>query len=190
MTSTLTIEPPGYVAGTWAIDPVHSDVSFTVRHLMVGKVRGRFNRFEGEIVTAEDALASSVTATVHMSSVDTSNADRDADLRSDRFFATDQYPSLIYRSTDVRSVGERFVVEGDLTLHGVTRPVPLEVELNGFQPTTPFGDSRIGFSARADINRSEFGITFNMALVGGGVVVGDKVQITLEVEAILQQPTT
>jgi polyisoprenoid-binding protein YceI len=190
MTSTLTTEFPGYVAGAWAIDPVHSQVSFTVRHLMVGRVWGHFTRFEGEIVTAEDPMASTVVAMVDMSSVDTSNADRDADLRSDRFFAIDQYPTLTYRSTGVRRAGNHFVVDGDLTLHGVTRPVLLEVELNGFQPTTPFGDSRVGFSARAEIDRSDFGITFNMPLDGGGVVVGNKVQITLEAEAILQQPTT
>jgi polyisoprenoid-binding protein YceI len=190
MTSTLTTEFPGYVAGAWAIDPVHSEVSFTVRHLMVSNIRGHFTSFEGEIVTAEDPLASSVVATVDMSSVDTSNADRDADLRSDRFFDTDQYPTLAYRSTAVQRTGNHFVVDGDLTLHGVTRRVPLELELNGFQPTTPFGDSRVGFSARTEIDRSDFGITFNIPLDGGGVVVGDKVQITLEVEAILQQPTS
>jgi polyisoprenoid-binding protein YceI len=189
MTSTLTTEFPGYVAGAWAIDPVHSDVSFSVRHLMVSNIRGHFTSFEGEIVTAEDPLASSVVATVDMSSVDTSNEVRDADLRSARFFATDQYPTLTYRSRGVRRASDHFIVAGELTLHGVTRSVPLELELNGFQPSTPFGDSLVGLSARAEINRSDFGITFNMPLGGGGVVVGDKVQITLEVEAVLQQPT-
>lgn len=188
MTSTLTTELPGYVAGSWVIDPVHSDVSFAVRHFMVSKVRGRFTRFEGEIVTAEDPLESTVVATVDLSSVDTSNADRDAHLRSADFFATDQYPTLAYRSREIRRAGDHFLVDGELTLHGVTRPVALELELNGFQPTTPVGDSRAGFSASAEINRSDFGITFNMPLDGGGVAIGDKVQITLDVEAILQQP--
>ena len=188
MRSTLTTEIPGYVAGTWVIDPTHTEVGFSVRHLMVSKIRGRFARFDGEIVTAEDPLASSVTATVDLSSVDTNNADRDAHLRSADFFETDHHPTLTYRSTGVRRDGERLVVDGDLTLHGVTRSVPLTLELNGFQPSTPFGDSRFGFSARAEIDRRDFGITFNMTMDGGGVVVGDHVQISLEVEAILQAP--
>ena len=188
MTSTQATEIPGYVAGSWTIDPVHSEVSFSVRHLMVSKVRGRFTTFEGEIVTAEDPLASSVSATVDLASIDTSNADRDAHLRSADFFDTDQHPTLTYRSTGVRPDGERFVVDGDLTLHGVTRSVPLELELNGFQPTTPFGDSRAGFSATAEIDRRDFGISFNLPLEGGGIGLGHGVQITLEVEAILQTP--
>jgi polyisoprenoid-binding protein YceI len=186
MTTTMSTEIPGYVAGRWAIDPSHTEVGFSVRHLMVSKVRGRFTRFEGEIVTAEDPLASSVNATVDLSSVDTHDADRDAHLRSADFFETDHHPTLTYRSTGVRRHGERFVVDGDLTLHGVTRSVPLTLELNGFQPSTPFGDTRAGFSAQAEIDRRDFGITFNMSIDGGGVVVGDKVQISLEVEAILQ----
>jgi polyisoprenoid-binding protein YceI len=186
MTTTMSTVIPGYVAGRWAIDPSHSEVGFSVRHLMVSKVRGQFTRFEGEIVTAEDPLSSSVSATVDLSSVDTHDADRDAHLRSVDFFEADRHPTLTYRSTGVRPDGERFVVDGDLTLHGVTRRVPLTLELNGFQPSTPFGDSRVGFSARAEIDRRDFGISFNMPIEGGGVVVGEKVQISLEVEAILQ----
>src|SRR5260370_5825406 len=188
MTSTLTTEIPGYIAGRWAIDQVHSEVGFSVRHLMVSKVRGRFAQFEGEIVTGEDPLASSVSAEVDMSSVDTNNTDRDAHLRSADFFAADQHPTLTYRSTGVRRGDDGFVVDGDLTLHGVTKSVPLTLELNGFQPQTPFGDTRARFSAHAEIDRRDFGITFNMALEGGGVGLGDKVHITLEVDAILQPP--
>jgi polyisoprenoid-binding protein YceI len=188
MTGTLATVFPGYLAGSWTIDPVHSEVSFTVSHLTVSKVRGRFTSFEGEIVTAEDPLASSVVATADLSSVDTSNTDRDTQLRSADFFATDQHPTLTYRSTGVRRASDGFVVDGDLTRHGVTWPVSLDLELNGFQPSTPFGDSRVGFSARAEIDRRDFGITFNMPLDGGGVVIGERVQISLEVEAILQQP--
>jgi polyisoprenoid-binding protein YceI len=188
MTNTVATEIPGYVAGSWTIDPVHSEVSFSVRHLMVSKVRGHFRRFEGEIVTAEDPLASSVTATVDMASIDTGNADRDQHLRSVDFFETDRHPTLTYRSTSVRADGDRFLVEGDLTMHGVTRSVPLTLELNGFQPDTPFGDSRAGFSASAEIDRRDFGITFNAPLPGGGLGLGERVQITLEVEAILQTP--
>ena len=188
MSSTLTTQIPGYVAGTWTIDPSHSEVGFSVRHLMVSKVRGRFATFEGEIVTGEDPLDSAVTATVELSSVDTNDAGRDEHLRSADFFEIESHPHLIYRSTGVRRDGDDFVVDGELTVHGVTRSVPLQLELNGFQASTPFGDSRVGFSARAEIDRRDFGIGFNMPLDGGGVVVGDKVQISLEVEAILQAP--
>ena len=176
---------PGYVAGAWAIDPVHSDVSFTVRHMMVSKVRGRFSRFEGEIVTGADPLASSVTATIDLSSIDTNNAQRDDHLRSADYFSVTEHPSMTYRSTGVRENGDNYLVDGELSLHGVTRPVTLDLELNGFGPD-PYGGVRGGFSATGEINRKDFGIEFNMAMDGGGVVVGDKVSITLEVEAILK----
>jgi polyisoprenoid-binding protein YceI len=189
MASTLTTKIPGYVAGTWTIDPVHSEVGFSVRHLMVSKVRGRFATFQGEIVTGEDPLDSSVTATVELSSVDTNDAGRDEHLRSADFFEIESHPHLVYRSTGVRQDGNDFVVDGELTLHGVTRSVPLRLELNGFQASTPLGDTRVGFSAQAEVDRRDFGISFNMPLDGGGVVVGEKVQISLEVEAILQAPT-
>src|SRR5689334_13410212 len=178
---------PGYVAGRWAIDRAHSSVSFSVRHLMVSKVRGQFADFDGEIVTGADPLDSSVTATVDLSSIDTGNADRDAHIRSADFFDVDTHPTLAFRSTGVRPDGEDFVVDGELSLHGVTRPVSLKLEVNGFQHASPFGDVRAGFSASTEINRKDYGIEFNMPLEGGGVVVGEKVQIALEIEAILQQ---
>jgi polyisoprenoid-binding protein YceI len=177
---------PGYVAGRWALDQAHSSVSFSVRHLMVSKVRGQFDDFDGEIVTGADPLASSVSATVDLSSIDTGNADRDAHIRSADFFDVDQYPTLSFRSTGVRADGDDFLVDGELTLHGVTRPVTLGLEVNGFQHASPFGDVRAGFSASAEISRKDYGIDINMPLEGGGVVVGDKVQIALEIEAILQ----
>jgi len=179
-------EIPGYISGTWAIDPVHSEVSFTVRHLMVSKVRGRFTRFAGTFVTGEDPLESSVEATVELASIDTDNADRDAHIRSADFFDVERYPTLTYRSTGIRRDGDGFIVDGELSLHGVTRSVPLALEVNGFQASTPFGDTRAGFSATAEINRNDFGIEFNAPLEGGGVVLGNKVQIALEVEAVRQ----
>ena len=179
-------EIPGYISGTWAIDPVHSEVSFTVRHLMVSKVRGRFTRFAGTFVTGEDPLESSVEASVELASIDTDNADRDAHIRSADFFDVERYPTLTYRSTGIRRDGDGFIVDGELSLHGVTRSVPLTLEVNGFQASTPFGDTRAGFSATAEINRNDFGIEFNAPLEGGGVVLGNKVQIALEVEAVRQ----
>ncbi len=187
-TSTLT-PIPGYVEGTWAIDPAHSEVGFSVRHLMVSKVRGHFARFEGTIRTGADPLASSVDVTVDLTSVDTGDAGRDEHLRSTDFFGVEEHPTMTYRSTGVRADGDRYLVDGELTVHGVGRPVQLEVELNGFQAATPFGDTRVGFSARGAIDRRDFGIVFNMPMEGGGVVVGERVQIELEVEAILQQPS-
>jgi polyisoprenoid-binding protein YceI len=184
-TPTIT-SVSGYRAGRWVIDTVHSEVAFSVRHLMVSKVRGRFSRFAGELVTAEDPLASSVEATIDLASVDTDSEDRDAHLRSPDFLDVDRFPTLTYRSTGIRGNGSRFVVDGDLSLHGVTRSVPLALEVNGFLPQSPFGDSRVGFSAVAELSRKDFGIEFDAPLEGGGVVVGDKIQIALEVEAVLE----
>ena len=185
--TTQTAAPlaiPGYEAATWVIDPSHSEVSFTIRHLMLAKVRGRFTSFEGQIVTAADPLDSEVSASIDLASIDTADPDRDAHVRSADFFEVQRHPTMTFRSTGVRAAEEGFVVDGELTLHGVTRPVALELELNGFQPVTPFGDSRVGFSARTRIDRREFGITYNAALELGGVALGDKVDVTLEVEAV------
>ena len=185
--SSTAIEIPGYVAGTWTIDPVHSDVAFTARHMMVSKVRGHFTRLEGEIVTATDPLASTVTAMIDLDSIDTNNAQRDDDLRSSNFLGVDEHPKMTYRTTGVRHSEDGFDVDGELTLHGVTRPVTLALDVNGFA-RDPFGGTRAGFSATAEINRQDFGITTNMPMDGGGVVIGDKIQIFIEIEAILAEP--
>jgi polyisoprenoid-binding protein YceI len=180
------VEIPGYLAGTWKLDPVHSDLSFSVRHLMVSKVRGHFRNFDAEIVTGEDPLGSSVVASVDLSSIDTDNADRDAHIRSTDFFDVERFPTMTYRSSGVRSDGDGLVLDGELTLHGVTRSVPLQLEVNGFV-ASPFGDTRAGFSARTEISRRDFGIDLDMPLEGGGVVVGDRIQVSIEIEAILEQ---
>ena len=182
-TPTQTL-PAGYVTGTWDLDPSHSEVGFSVRHLMVSKVRGRFEDFSGTIVTADRPEDSSVEATIALESIDTSSPDRDAHLRSADFFHVEEHPKMTYRSTAIRADGDSWIIDGNLTLHGVTRPVPLVLELNGLLPESPFGDTRVGFSARGEINRDDFGISFNMPLEGGGVVVGNKVQISLEIEAV------
>jgi polyisoprenoid-binding protein YceI len=171
---------PGYTAGTWTIDPVHSEVGFSVRHMMVSKVRGRFTSFSGEIVTGADPLDSSVTAEIALDSIVTGQEQRDAHIRSADFFDVENHPTMTYRSTGVRAHGD-----GELTLKGVTKDVPLALELNGFGPD-PYGGTRAGFTATAEISRSDFGITYNAAIEGGGVVVGDKVTIQLEIEAVLK----
>ena len=175
---------PADLAGTWRIDPVHSEVSFTVRHLMISKVRGRFGDFAGTIVIGDDPLAARVEASVALASIDTGNSTRDDHVRSADFFDVDNHPELTYRSTGIRADGDDFVVDGELSLHGVTRPVALAVEVTGYQAATPFGDSRLGFSATAEINRDDFGITFNTPLEGGGVGLGRKIQIALEIQAV------
>jgi polyisoprenoid-binding protein YceI len=184
--ATTTTVLPGYIAGTWTLDKIHSTVSFTVRHLMVSKVRGRFTSFDAELVTAENPLDSRVSATIDLTSIDTDNPDRDAHIRSADFFHVEKYQTMTFESTGIRESGDHFVLDGELTLHGVTRPVALDVEVNGFQAKTPFGDTRAGFSATTEIDRRDFDISFNMPLDGGGVVVGDRVQVAVEIEAILQ----
>jgi len=176
---------PGYVAGSWTIDPLHSEVGFSVRHMMVSKVRGKFTKFSGELLTAENPLASSVTAEIDLSSIETGAEQRDAHLRSPDFFDTDNHPVMTYRSTGVRAKGDDYVLDGELTLKGVTRQVPLHLEINGFGPD-PYGGTRAGFTATAEINRQDFGVNWNAALEHGGVVVSDKVNIQLEIEAVLQ----
>jgi polyisoprenoid-binding protein YceI len=183
----MSVEIPGYIAGTWAIDPVHSEVSFTVRHMMISKVRGRFDKFEGTIVTAEDPLASSVTASVDMSSINTAQEQRDAHIRSADFFDVEKYPAMTFTSTALKAAEEGFVLEGDLTLKGVTKTVAFNLELSGIGPDA-YGSTRIGFSAETQINRVDYGVSFNGPVPGvpGGVVVSENVTINLEIEGVLQ----
>jgi polyisoprenoid-binding protein YceI len=186
MTAPTNTQIPGYVVGTWDIDPVHSDVSFTVRHMMVSKVRGRLGSFSGEIVTAPQFADSAVTATVDATSVDTGNAQRDGHIRTADFFEVETYPTWEFRSTAIRGDGEDQELDGELTIKGVTRPVTFALEVNGFGPDA-FGGVRAGFSATTTINRSDFGVDISMPLDGGGVVVSEKVQVALEIEAVLRQ---
>jgi polyisoprenoid-binding protein YceI len=185
LTTTAT-QIPGYVAGTWDIDASHSDVSFTVRHMMVSKVKGNFARFSGELVTADNVLDSSVTADIELDSIDTRNEQRDGHIRSADFFDVENFPTMTYRSTGIRQDGGDFIVDGDLTLRGVTKNVPLRLEINGFGPDA-YGGTRAGFTATTEINRTDFGVNWNGAIEAGGVVVSEKVTITLEIQAVLRQ---
>jgi polyisoprenoid-binding protein YceI len=185
MTSTTSVQIPGYVAGTWDIDAAHSTVGFSVRHMMVSKVRGYFRTFSGVLVTAEDPTASSVEATIDMDSIDTRQEQRDAHIRSADFFDVGNHTEMTFRSTGVRTDGADWTVEGDLTIKGITKPVTLELELNGFGPDA-YGGFRAGFSAKTEISRKAFGVDIDMPMDGGGVVVGDKVTVELEIEAVLR----
>ncbi|MEO6125315.1 MAG: YceI family protein [Ilumatobacteraceae bacterium] len=182
MSNATTI--PGYKAGNWTIDATHSEVGFSIRHMMVSKVRGKFASFGGEFVTGVSPLDSKVTATVELSSIDTGNADRDGHVKSADFFDTESHHQMTFVSTGVRAKGNDFVLDGQLTLKNITKPVSLDLELGGFGPDA-FGGYRAGFTATGEILRTEFNVNFNAALETGGVIVADKVQLQLEIEAVL-----
>lgn len=165
--------------GTWTVDPSHSELSFTVRHLMVSKVRGKFSEFTGSVEVGETAADSKVTATVQLASVDTGSADRDAHLKSPDFFGVETNPEMTFVSTGV-SDGE---LVGDLTINGVTNPVTFDLDFNGVA-TDPWGNVKAGFEAKTEINRKDWNLNWNAAIEGGGVVVSEKVKITLDVELL------
>jgi len=182
---TTTTLPTGLTAGTWAIDTSHSQAAFTVRHAGIAKVRGTVAITEGTVTVGEDLVATSVTAILDPTTISTNDANRDGHLRSADFFEVEAHPTWTFVSTSVAGTATQATVTGDLTIHGVTREVELDVDFNG-AATDPFGASRIGFSASTEISRKDFGLTWNAALETGGVLVSDKVKITLEVEAVAQ----
>ncbi|MFJ8025510.1 FAD-dependent monooxygenase [Streptomyces sp. NPDC096311] len=184
MSKELATGIPGYKIGTWTIDAVHSDVSFTVRHMMVSKVRGRFSTIEGGIVTGDDVFGSSVTVTIDLASIDTNNPQRDNHIKSADFLETEKYPAMVFTSTGIRAKGDDYIIDGTLDLHGVKKDVALATSLEGFGPDA-YGGYRAGFSATTEISRADFGIDIAMPLDGGGVVVGDKISISIDIEAIL-----
>jgi polyisoprenoid-binding protein YceI len=174
-------------AGAWDIDPARSSVSFTVRHMMVSKVRGRFSSFTGEINTGSDFLDSSVTASIDTASLDTGDSQRDGLVRSADLLDTANHPTMTYRSTGIRVKGAFYVVAGELTLHGVTRSVPLSVEITD-PGSDAYGGTRVGFAASATINRNDFGVDLKLPLGGGGgMVLSDKVQIELDIQGVLRK---
>lgn len=175
----------GYVAGTWEIDPSHSEVAFSVRHMMLSKVRGRFGTFTGTVTTGESPEQSSVVADIELSSITTGSEQRDGHLRSPEFFDTDNHPVMTFRSTGVRAEGDHWVIAGELSIKGHTKPVELRTELLGIGPDA-FGGIRAGFTATTAINRHDFDVSWNAGIEGGGVVVGDRVDITLDIQAVLQ----
>ncbi len=173
-------------AGTYQIDPAHSVVEFQVRHLGLAKVRGRFDRFSGTIEIGDDPTESRVDVTIDAASIDTRDEQRDNHLRTGDFLDVENHPTLEFRSTTVRLEDEDPRVEGLLTVRGVTRPVTLDVEFEG-ATRDPWGNERIGVSATTDVNREEFGLTWNQALETGGWLVGKAIRIDLSVEAIRKQ---
>ena len=177
------VETPTTARTTWSIDPTHSNVEFAVRHLMITTVKGRFTAFEGTVVLDEaNPAASTAELTVQVASIDTREPQRDAHLRSADFFDAEQYPTLTFRSSGVRDItADGFTLAGDLTIHGVTRPVTLEVVHEG-RARDPWGGERAGYAATTRIKRSDFGLTWNQLLETGGLAVSDEVKISLDVE--------
>jgi polyisoprenoid-binding protein YceI len=174
--------------GTWNIDPGHADVAFTGRHLMVTKVRGRFPDVSGSITVAEDMNDSTVEVTIGMASVESGNATRDDHLRSPELLDVEKYPEATFRSVSVDWHGAGGVVLGDLTIHGTTRRVPLTVTFEGYA-RDPWGGDRAVFSAATQVNREDFGVTWNMAIEAGGVLVSKDIKITIDIETVFSAPS-
>lgn len=169
--------------GTWNVDAAHSSVGFVARHLMVTKVRGRFASFNGAVTVSEDPLKSKVEATVDMASVTTGDAGRDGHLQNADFFEAEKYPTMKFVSTDIVANGSDYVLKGDLTIKAVTKPVAFELEFDGVA-VDPWNNTKAGFSAETEINRKDFGLDFNVALEAGGVLVGEKVKVQLDVQLV------
>jgi polyisoprenoid-binding protein YceI len=168
---------------TWNVDTSHSGLHFSVRHMMIAKVRGSFNQWSGVITLDDDFAKSSVQMSAEVKSIDTGEAKRDGHLVSPDFFDAEKFPKLTFTSKRVEGKGGSFKVAGDLTLHGVTKEVTLEVSSEG-SGKDPWGNERQGFSARGHIQRSDFGLKWNQALETGGVLVGEKVDIEVEISAV------
>jgi polyisoprenoid-binding protein YceI len=173
-------------AGAYALDPAHSHVGMSVRHMMVSRTKGRFADVSGTVHIAEEPLESFVEVEIQAASIDTRDETRDGHLRSPDFFDVEEHPTIGYRSTKVTPAGRgRWTVDGDLTVRGVTRPVALDVAFEG-GAKDPWGGDRIGFTARGELDREAFGLTWNQALETGGVLVGKQVRIEVEAEAVRQ----
>ena len=183
MTSTLE-QFEGLKAGTWTIDASHSEVGFTVRHLM-SKVRGQFRTFEGTLTVADNPLESSVTATIDLSSVDTRNEQRDDHLRSNDFFSVENSSTMTFESTEIVDRDGELVARGNLTIKDVTKPIDLTLDYLGVG-TDPWGGSRVGFEGTTSLSRKEWGIDFNIPLEGDKLMIGDKVNVVIAVEAVHQ----
>lgn len=180
----MSLDIPGYTVGTWSIDTAHTEVGFSIRHLMISKVKGVFEKFSGTITTPEDPSSSSVTATVEVESINTKNSDRDGHLLSSDFFLAGEHPTMDFTSTGLRHDGDQFLVDGDLTLRGVTKPVTFTFEFGGFGSDSS-GNTIAAGTATTTITRNDFGLSWNAPLETGGIVLGDDVNITVEFEAVL-----
>ncbi|RFA14298.1 polyisoprenoid-binding protein [Subtercola boreus] len=183
MTDTYTI--PGHKAGTWTIDPSHSEVAFSVRHLLISKVKGKFEKFDATFVTGESPLDTKLTASADIESINTGDANRDGHLRTNDFFNAPEFPTITFVSNSVVAEKDDLKVTGDLTIKGVTKTVTFDVEFGGFGNDL-YGNYKLGLTAKTVINRNDFGVSWNAPLEAGGVLVGDDVTITIDLQASLQ----
>ena len=175
----------GYKAGTWKLDPAHSEVAFSVRHLAISKVKGTFDAFDVTVIAPENPSDATIEATIEIASVNTKQAQRDQHLRTSDFFAADEHPQMKFVSTAFHPETDgTFVLDGDLTLRGVTKPVSLKGDFGGIT-TDPYGSTKAGVEAKTKINRNDFGVSFNAALEAGGMMLGDDVTITFDLEFAL-----
>ncbi|HWH25568.1 MAG TPA: YceI family protein [Pseudolysinimonas sp.] len=172
-------------SGTWKLDPTHSELTFSVKHLMISKVKGVFKDFDVTVVTAENPADSKVEATVQVASVDTKQKDRDQHLLAGDFFLADEHPEVTFTSTTIDANGEDFTIAGDLTLRGVTKPVTLTGEFGGVA-TDPYGQTKAGATASTVINRQDFGVSFNQVLETGGFALGDDIKVEIDLQVVLQ----
>ncbi|MFF5535181.1 YceI family protein [Streptomyces cinerochromogenes] len=175
------------LTGDYTIDPAHSTIGFVARHAMVTNVKGGFEDFTGTLhLDGADPAKSTAEIDVQMASIETGNADRDGHLKSSDFFKIEEFPTMTFRSTKAEALGgEEFRITGDLSLLGVTKPLTIDLEFNG-SATDPFGNERVGFEGKAEILRSEWGLTWNAALETGGVLVSDKIKLVFDISAIKQ----
>ncbi len=175
-------------SGAWTLDPVHCTVEFTARHMAISKVRGRFHKFDASVTVGDSLATSSLSATVDMSSVDTSNADRDAHLRNSDFFHVEHHPTMTFNSTAITSVGEgNYKVDGDLTINGITKQETLDVVFHGTETFPGDGSFHAGFEATGTISRTDYGVDFNVPLSAGGFVISDKIGIELDIQLLAPQ---
>lgn len=183
--TAAAVNPHAAVSGEYAIDPSHSTLGFVARHAMVTNVKGKFNDFTGSLhLDGRNPAASTATIDIKMDSIDTGSADRDGHLKSADFFKTDEFPVMTFRSTKAEALGsDDFRITGDLTILGVTKPLSIDLEFSG-AATDPFGSERVGFEGKAEILRSEWGLTWNAALETGGVLVSDKIKLHFDISAI------
>ncbi len=180
MSTSPQLSTTGLTKGVWNLDATHSEVGFTVRHAGISKVRGKFTDIAATATVGETVTDSSVTATIQAASFNSGDATRDGHVRGADFFDVEQFAELTFVSTSITGAGDDYELSGDLTIRGITKPVIFETEFNGVA-VDPFGATRAGFSAKTSISRKDFGLTWNAALEAGGVLVGDKVSIGLEV---------
>ena len=171
----------GLTAGTYTIDPTHTEISFSVRHLAISKVRGHFQTFAGTVEIAEQIEDSTASATIDVASINTNQAQRDEHLRTSDFFNVEEFPEMTFKSTGVAVDGGDLTINGDLTLRGVTKPVTLEAEFGG-ATVDGYGNTKVGFEATTKINRQDFGVTWNAATEAGGLTLGDVITITIDAQ--------